>query len=555
MAHERRRYREVRMGHAVVAGSGAAVTLPLQDDLVGYGFIIQARLPFLNHMSTQQGPPSDKKPATQMPRPEPRDLFVLLDALPAGVLLLDAEGRIVRMNPTGSTRLGRTDTDVIGLDFFREVCPELEVAGLGEMYRREMRSGESQFEWDGSLASPGGELRLWIGMRSFAFRENLWGMMVLEDRSLLAEEEERRRRAERLAAVGELAAGVAHEVNNPLASIKSFAQLLAREVAGTEHQRALEIIVEESSRIARVVENLLSFARQQGASGREPVNLTVEADRVLELQKYALDTAGIEVRKDLDQALSPVMGEAGALQQVILNLVVNAEQALASKPGQRLLIVRTRESSEGVMLSVVDNGPGISREKLPHIFEGYGTGEARGSGLGLGISAQIIREHGGQIMAESEEGRGAAFFVRLPRSIGVVPPLVEPLAPVAAAATPTRSLRVLVADDEPTLRLAISLFLGRRGHEVIQAADAYEALRLAQEQEFDAALVDARMPGDGLHLLEQLEAMPMLKGRTALMTGDLGRARTSQGITTGRPYLVKPFDMSDAVNLIEKLGQ
>ena len=81
------------------------------------------------------------------------------------------------------------------------------------------------------------------------------------------------------------------------------------------------------------------------------------------------------------------------------------------------------------------------------------------------------------------------------------------------------------------------------------------ALRLAQEQEFDAALVDARMPGDGLHLLEQLEAMPMLHGRTALMTGDLGRARTSQGITTGRPYLVKPFDMTDAVNLIEKLGQ
>src|SRR5690606_16824476 len=146
---------------------------------------------------------------------------------------------------------------------------------------------------------------------------------------------------------------------------------------------------------------LLSFARQQGASGREPVNLSAEADRVLELQRYALETAGIEVRRDLDQALSAVMGEAGALQQVILNLVVNAEQALASKPGHRLLILRTRESSEGVMLSVVDNGPGIPREKLPHIFEGYGDG--REAALGLGISAQIIREHGGQIMAESEE--------------------------------------------------------------------------------------------------------------------------------------------------------
>lgn len=505
-------------------------------------------------MPSQSGPTSEHDPTHPTPRPEARDLYILLDALPTGVLLLDAAGQVVRVNPVATTRLGRTDTEMVGLDLFRDLCPELEEAGLGERYRRDMSAGECRFEWDGSLATPGGELRLWMGLRSIGLRESLWGLLVLEDRALLAEEEERRRRAERLAAVGELAAGVAHEVNNPLASIKSFAQLLAREVSGMEHQRALEIIVEESTRIARVVENLLSFARQQGVSGREPVNLTVEADRVLELQKYSLETAGIEVRKDLDQALSPVMGEAGALQQVILNLVVNAEQALASKPGQRLLIVRTRESSEGVLLSVVDNGPGIPRDKLPHIFEGYGTGEGRDAGLGLGISAQIIREHGGQIMAESEEGRGAAFFVRLPRSAAARPPLPEPTV-AAPPSAPGRSLRVLVADDEPTLRLAIALFLGRRGHQVVQAADAYEAFRLAQEQPFDAALVDARMPGDGLHLLEQLEAMPTLRGRTALMTGDLGRARTSQGITTGRPYLVKPFDMTDAVNLIEKLGQ
>lgn len=502
-------------------------------------------------MSSHTGSTSEYEPTNPNPRPEGRDLFVLLDALPVGVLLLDAAGRVVRINPVATTRLARTDAEVVGLDLFREIHPELEQTGIGERYRRDMEAGECQFEWEGALASPGGELHLWMGVQSLTLRENHWGLVALEDRSAVVEEEDRRRRAERLAAVGELAAGVAHEVNNPLASIKSFAQLLAREVSGTEHQRALEIIVEESTRIARVVENLLSFARQQGASGREPVNLSTEADRVLELQRYSLETAGIEVRRDLDQALSPVMGEAGALQQVILNLVVNAEQALASKPGPRLLIVRTRESSEGVMLSVVDNGPGIPREKLPHIFEGYG--EGREAGLGLGISAQIIRDHGGQIMAESEEGRGAAFFVRLPRSAATAAPPPEPEA--IAPRSPTRSLRVLVADDEPTLRLAIALFLGRRGHEVVQAADAYEALRLAQEQSFDAALVDARMPGDGLHLLEQLEEMPELRGRTALMTGDLGRARTSQGITTGRPYLVKPFDMAEAVSLIEKLGQ
>jgi CheY-like chemotaxis protein len=133
--------------------------------------------------------------------------------------------------------------------------------------------------------------------------------------------------------------------------------------------------------------------------------------------------------------------------------------------------------------------------------------------------------------------------------------VVPRAAPPEATPQPRRALRVLVADDEPTLRLAIALFLGRRGHLVTEAADAYEALQLAEEQEFDVALVDARMPGDGLRLLEQLESIPSLRGRTALMTGDLGRARTTQGITTGRPYLVKPFDMVEAVNLIEKLGQ
>src|SRR5690606_5838287 len=102
--------------------------------------------------------------------------------------------------------------------------------------------------------------------------------------------------------------------------------------------------------------------------------------------------------------------------------------------------------------------------------------------------------------------------------------------------------------------MAIALFLNRRGHEVTQAADAYQALELASRGTFDVALVDARMPGDGLALLEKLEAMPSLAGRTALMTGDLGGARTTQGIHTGRPYLVKPFDMNDAVNLIERLA-
>lgn len=119
---------------------------------------------------------------------------------------------------------------------------------------------------------------------------------------------------------------------------------------------------------------------------------------------------------------------------------------------------------------------------------------------------------------------------------------------------PPRPLRILVADDEPGLRLAITLFLRRRGHEVVGAADAHEARRLAAEQRFDAALVDARMPGDGLRLLAELEASPALAGRTALMSGDPGRGLDTADLARGRPYLKKPFDMPAAVALLEQLG-
>jgi two-component system NtrC family sensor kinase len=191
---------------------------------------------------------------------------------------------------------------------------------------------------------------------------------------------------------------------------------------------------------------------------------------------------------------------------------------------------------------------------MPHIFERFRTTKPGGTGLGLAISASIVRDHSGQIWAESDEGRGAAFYIRLPRAGNPLqPPRVEPSAK-AVEIVPNRRLRILVADDEAALRRALSMFLERRGHTVVQASNAHDALALAKTEVVDVALVDARMPGDGLALLEQLESLPELRGRTALMTGDIGRPRTRQGIATGRPYLSKPFDMEEMVKLLETLA-
>jgi signal transduction histidine kinase/CheY-like chemotaxis protein len=500
-------------------------------------------------MPSQSHPPPAAPPHSEVTSTA---FDALVDALPFAAALLDAEGRIVFANEEIRALLASGGA-MEGRDLFRETMPALEQQGVGPRFRDEARGGEVRFSVDETEA--GGERELRVHFRTVDGTRPPLAVALVEDSTELHRERERRERAERLAAVGELAAGVAHEVNNPLASIKSFAQLLARDATSREQREALDLIIAESTRVAEIVENLLSFARQQGAGGREPLSLSAIAERVLQVQRYALETAGIEVRRDFDASLSPVMGEAGALQQVVLNMVVNAEQALGSREAERRIIVRTRESTEGVILAVVDNGPGIPREILPHIFERFRTTKPGGTGLGLAISAAIVRDHAGQIWAESDEGRGTAFYVQLPRAAaGSQPPPVPAPREPPRGETPHRSLRVLVADDEPALRLAIALFLGRRGHTVQQAADAYEALRFAREQPFDVALVDARMPGDGLALLEQLEAIPSLQGRTALMTGDLGRARTRQGIATGRPYLTKPFDMDEMVDLLESLG-
>ncbi|HEX2187794.1 MAG TPA: ATP-binding protein, partial [Longimicrobiaceae bacterium] len=374
-------------------------------------------------------------------------LSELLDELPVGVLLLDAGGTVRYANAAEALFSERGAAELVGRDFFRELAPVLEGEGVGEHYRSRVAAEGVQVETEMLLPAPRGNRYARVVIRSRRWAGADWGVVVVEDRSELVRERERRRHAERLASVGERAAGVAHEVNNPLAAIKSFAQLLARDAAGSAQREALEIIIEESTRIAGIVGELLSFARRQGAGGRQPVSLSAVAERVLSIHRYALETAGIEVRRDFDTALSPVMGEAGALHQVILNLVVNAEQALATRPGHRLLIVRTRESSEGVVLSVVDNGPGIPRDRLKHIFDPYHTTRPAGTGLGLVISAGLVRDHGGQLWAESDPGRGTAFFLQLPRADALPPPMPRPAAPRPAPAedAPPR-LRVLVAD-------------------------------------------------------------------------------------------------------------
>ena len=223
-------------------------------------------------------------------------------------------------------------------------------------------------------------------------------------------------RSEKLAALGELVGGVAHEVNSPLTGILAFGQILQLEsTASEESRRAADTIVSEAKRAARIVGKLLTFARQN-----PPEKMRTELNQVLqdtiELRRYPLKMQQIALVVEFAEDLPATWADPFQLQQVFINLLSNAEQALASSSGERRITVRTELRAESLVTTIADTGPGIAPEHLPHIFNPFYTTKPRGvgTGLGLSISFGIVREHGGTLQLVSEAGKGAAFEVMLP---------------------------------------------------------------------------------------------------------------------------------------------
>ncbi|HEU0079254.1 MAG TPA: ATP-binding protein, partial [Longimicrobiaceae bacterium] len=336
------------------------------------------------------------------------------------VAITDRAGRFRYANAAHARTLGYVPgrSAELKVDDF---LPEGEARARFAEGAAEARSGGG---WRGRIAFrtlAGAEVPMEVSLgavRDAAGEELLFA--VARDATGEASREGQLRRAERLASLGTLLGGVAHELNNPLAAIKSFAQLLLLDERPLEDQEALEVIEREAARAAGIVADLRLVARQTERSGgaRGPVQLNDVVRGVLEMRRHTLRTHGVEVRAELARDLPPVHADPVEMEQVVLNLVLNAEHSLAGHPGERRLIVRTRPSATGVALRVTDSGPGIPREHLERIFDPFWTTRepGRGTGLGLSLVHGIVTEHGGTIRVDSEPGRGAAFGVELPRA-------------------------------------------------------------------------------------------------------------------------------------------
>ena len=225
----------------------------------------------------------------------------------------------------------------------------------------------------------------------------------------------------RLASIGELAAGVAHEINNPLTGILAFSQRLLRKSTDEKVSQGLEIIHNEARRMAKVVENLLTFARRSEPK-REYLDINDILQKALELRTYELKTGNIEVVTDLAPSLPRTKVDFPQIQEVFLNIILNAEQAMSEANHGGKLVSRTQKLKDNIRISFTDDGPGIPAEHLDKIFDPFFTTRGRrgGTGLGLSVGHGIVTEHGGRIYARSKPGKGATFFVELPLTSGKV---------------------------------------------------------------------------------------------------------------------------------------
>jgi PAS domain S-box-containing protein len=377
--------------------------------------------------------------------------------------------------------------------------------------------------------------------------------------------EEQLIQAEKLAAMGQMLAGVAHELNNPLTAILGVTELL-RERGGLEEatKRQLDLTHSQARRAARIVQNLLDFSRP-AAPQKKPLDVNSLVERTLQLHEHSLRRNNIAVDFHPLPDLPGVVGDANQLMQVFLNLITNAEYAIREVRESGRIQIRLARDSSRIAVTVQDDGVGIQPDAFPRLFDPFYTTKRPGGGTGLGLSIcmVIVREHGGTIEAESLPAGGSAFTVYLPVSGEPIPSTVAKDAvststqAIPPASGTLKGRTVLVLDDEESIRLLLEEGLSAHGMRVDCAASPEEALTFIGQRSYDVLLCDLNLvaggsPASGQSAAERiLAASGEHKPAVIYMTGDF--VESGEGETgLGEPRrLQKPFRVSDVLTVLQ----
>jgi PAS domain S-box-containing protein len=485
----------------------------------------------------------------------------LVSSFPDIIAVLDRDGRYTYMSQRIQEVLGRRPEEYVGEELGARAHPE-DKQRLAEELRKLLSGEKVQLQVEFRTPAQDGTWRLLRASAGPLFDDTGRISGVVASARDVTESnriERQLSQKEKFAAMGQMLAGAAHELNNPLTAILGVGDLLRERATDAAARRHAEIVLQQARRAAEIVQNLLAFSRPLSQGGSK-IRLTELVQHVLQLQREPLRLKNIEVKFKAAEDVPAVMGDRKLLTQAFLNIITNAEQAISSVRDHGTLHVSLSAEGQRACAAFSDDGPGIPLENVQMIFDPFYTTKrpGGGSGLGLTICLAVVKEHGGTIEVQSNKG-GATFRVMLPAA--PADPASNRLSGGKTAYAGTQVLRgrsVLVVDDEESIREIVQEGLAARGVKVDCAANSEEALLLLPAHPYEFVLCDFNLPGlHGQQLFERMRStMSDSSPRFVFMTGDLVEPATVAAIREqGAQILQKPFHVSALAALLVELLQ
>ncbi len=489
-----------------------------------------------------------------------KDWETTFDAMQDCVSVHDTAGKVIRANVALARRLNTIPQKVIGRycsEFYNPANPN-----SSQCHHSNSLKSEALLVEEAALPAMGGVFQISVSPRFDKNNRLVGSIHVAKDISNEKQLQQQLIQSEKLSAIGELISGIAHELNNPLTGVMGYSQLLQlRKDLDDRAKENLFKINNLALRCQKIVQNLLSFARKQKPE-RTLSDINEILEKTVELRSYEFQVNNIEISRELDRSLPKTIADAHQLQQVFLNVLTNAEQAMLDAHGKGRLAIRTKTNAQKthITVEISDDGPGIPENHLTRIFDPFFTTKevGKGTGLGLSLSYGMIKEHGGNIYARSVIGEGSTFVIELP----IIARLKEEISPAPELMPQSlqfenlvRGKRILVVDDEKYILDFFVEVFHSFPMQVDTAGDGSAAMQKMQIREYDLVITDFKMPQmSGRDLFDWIQQKrPQLANRIIFVTGDTVSLETRTFFENNSSrYLAKPFKIEEVKEVIQQ---